>query len=264
MAHAHAGGVHHHEHAGEPALGDLTRLQVQAFAVDLDGRCALDVMSIRLGVDEVHVGAVCDALGRGACSGFFGQSGELVVREACRVLFRLVREHRVEEVQCGVRGFCGDAVHRAAGAGGELGVLRQPVQDRHGVDVQRDVAVGRRRLQLLAVRLLEVAADRAHEVDVRVDGVLAVAEYDGPGLLVDDRTLRRGAWVIGLVVEDDHECAERHENDDDRDRDADREPVGVALCCCHCCSFSWCWMPRARKNAVGDASIVPAKSMHPL
>jgi len=90
------------------------------------------------------------------------------------------------------------------------------------------VAVVGERQDRLAVQLLELVADRAHEHDVGVQAVLAVADDDGAGLLLDRRRLRGGRRALLGVVEGDHEDRDERERDDDADAHPDREPVRAA------------------------------------
>ncbi len=116
-----------------------------------------------------------------------GDREDLLVGEAGRALLRLVREHRLHERHRRGAVGRGDAVHRVRGARRVLGALRRTVEDRDRVDVQGDRAVVDQALDRLAVRLLELVADRAHEVDVGVHRLVAVTDRDRTGLGVDAR-----------------------------------------------------------------------------
>ena len=81
----------------------------------------------------------------------------------------LVREHRLHERDGGLAVRHRDAVHRVRGARRELRALRLAVEDRDRVDAEGDRAVVDELLDVGAVELLELVADRAHEVDVGVE-----------------------------------------------------------------------------------------------
>src|SRR5690606_32691598 len=128
-------------------LRGVARLQVDPLAVDLDSRRPTDVVLVRLELDEVVELFVFDARSRRAGAGFLGDRGQLVVTQSRSVLGRLTLEEKVEVVEERVRSFFGDAVGGGCRARGVGGVLREPVEDRDGVEVERDVVVSGSRLQ---------------------------------------------------------------------------------------------------------------------
>ena len=204
---------------------------------------------------------------------------DLFVRQPGGPLLRLILIHGLHEGDGGLGILHRHAVHRIRCTRRILRALGLVVEDRDRVDAEGDRPVVDQALDRLAVGLLELVADRAHEVDVGVHRGIALAHEDRAGVAVDVRrlgSLARPPAAGRLVVERDDDAGDHDEHHDHADAHPDREPVdlaGLRL------AITFLFYPisrgrhterrQARRAAVGrrehpDAAIVHGDAMFPV
>src|SRR5690349_2926490 len=200
--------------AGEHLGGDLVhRLALDLLAVDEHRRGGVHA-GLRRGVtgrvDPALEGHVLDAGPYGALvgAGLHGPLDQLVAVGERTRFRRLVVEEEVVELLGDLRA--GLLEHDGEGVGRLRRVVADPLEERERAVFHVDLARLDRGVELVADRLLELAAERAEEVLVDHDRLRGVGVTDDHAV-VGGRALGRGVRLVRAEVGDQEVAADHEE-----------------------------------------------------